>query len=166
MLKLKLQYFGHLMWRANSSEKTLMLGKTEGGRRREQLGWDVWMVSLTNWTRVWVNLGVDEGQGSLACCSRWGCKESDMTEWLNWTEPHGSAILFIYSPQKLKARIQWDACILIPIACMHECLISFSHVQLFASLWTVAWQTPLSMRFTKQDTRVGCHALLQGIFLT
>ena len=48
---------------------------------------------------------------------------------------------------------------------MRKCLIRFSHVQLFATLWTVAWKTPLSMRFTKQDTRV-CHALLQGIFLT
>ena len=43
-LKLKLQYFGHLMWRTDSFEKTLMLGKIEGGRRR---GWDSWMASQT-----------------------------------------------------------------------------------------------------------------------
>ena len=54
MLKLKLQYFGHLMWRADSFEKTLMLGKTEG-RRRYNRGWDGWMASLTQWMRVWVN---------------------------------------------------------------------------------------------------------------
>ena len=57
MLKLKLQYFGHLMQRADSSEKTLMLEKIEGNRRRDGRGWDGWMVSLTQWTWVWVNSG-------------------------------------------------------------------------------------------------------------
>ena len=51
MLKLKLQYFGHLMWRTDSLEKTLMLGKIEGGRRDDR-GWDGWMASLTQWTWV------------------------------------------------------------------------------------------------------------------
>ena len=55
MRKLKLQYFGHLMRRANSLEKTLMLGKIEGGRRGDDRGWDGWMVSLTQWTWVWAN---------------------------------------------------------------------------------------------------------------
>ena len=55
MLKLKLQYFGHLMWRADSFEKILMLGKIEGRRRRDDRGWDGWMPSLTQWTWVWVN---------------------------------------------------------------------------------------------------------------
>ena len=57
MLKLKLQYFGHLMWRVDSLEKTLMLGgigaEGEGGDR----GWDGWMASLTRWAWVWVNSG-------------------------------------------------------------------------------------------------------------
>ena len=58
MLKLKLQYFGHLMRRANSLEKTLMLGKIEGRRRRgDDRGWDGWMASLTQWTWVWVGFG-------------------------------------------------------------------------------------------------------------
>ena len=57
MLKLKLQYFCHLMWRTDSLEKTLILGKIEGRRRRRQPGWDGWMVSLTWWTWVWVNSG-------------------------------------------------------------------------------------------------------------
>ena len=52
-LKLKLQYFGHLMRRIDSFEKTLMLGKIEGGRR--MVGWDGWTASLTQWTWVWVN---------------------------------------------------------------------------------------------------------------
>ena len=47
MLKLKLQYFGHVMWRTDWLEKTLMLAKTEGGRRRDDRGWDGWMASLT-----------------------------------------------------------------------------------------------------------------------
>ena len=54
MLKLKLQYFGHLMRRVDSLEKTLMLGKIEGRRRR---GWDGWMASPAWWTWVWVSSG-------------------------------------------------------------------------------------------------------------
>ena len=58
MLKLKLQYFGHLMRRADSFEKTLMLGKIEGRRREgDDRGWDGWMASPTQWTWVWVNSG-------------------------------------------------------------------------------------------------------------
>ena len=56
MLKLKLQYFGHLMRTANSFEKTLMLGKIEAGEGDDR-GWDGWMASLTQWTWVWVDSG-------------------------------------------------------------------------------------------------------------
>ena len=59
MLKMKFQYFGHLMQRAKSLEKTLMLGKTEGKRRSGQVrrGWDGWIASLTHWTWIWANSG-------------------------------------------------------------------------------------------------------------
>ena len=57
MLKLKLQYFEHLMRRADSLEKTLMLGKTEGKKRRGNRGWDGWMASVTEWTWIWANSG-------------------------------------------------------------------------------------------------------------
>ena len=59
MLKLKLQYFGHLMQKADSIEKTLILGKIEERRRGEEddRGWDGWMASLTQWTWVWVDSG-------------------------------------------------------------------------------------------------------------
>ena len=57
MLKLKLQYFGHLMWRVDSLENTLMLGGIGDRRRRDDRGWDGWMASLTRWTWVWVNSG-------------------------------------------------------------------------------------------------------------
>ena len=55
ILKLKLQYFGHLMWRADSFEKTLIPGKIEGSRRRG--GWDGWMASRTQCTWVWASSG-------------------------------------------------------------------------------------------------------------
>ena len=58
MLKLKFQYFGHLMWRTDSFEKTLMLGKIQGMRRKgKNGGWDGWMASLTQWTWIWVSSG-------------------------------------------------------------------------------------------------------------
>ena len=84
MLKLKLQYFGHLMWRADSVEKILMLGKIEGDDR----GLNGWMASLTQWTWVWVNSGSWWWTGRPAVCSPWGLKESDTTEWLNWTDDY------------------------------------------------------------------------------
>ena len=86
MLKLKLQYFGHLMWRTDSFEKTLMLGNTEGGRRR---GWQRmrWLDGITDSMDMSLSkLRIGDGQGGLACCSPWGCKELDRTEQLNWTE--------------------------------------------------------------------------------
>ena len=89
MLKLKLQYFGHLMWRTNSFEKTLMLGKIEGGRRRGRQRMRWWMASLTQWIWDWVNSRNWWWTGRLACYSPWGCKSRtrlrDWTE-MNWTE--------------------------------------------------------------------------------
>ena len=55
MLKLKLQYFGHLMWRVDSLEKTLMTGGIGAGGKGNDRGWDGWMASPTQWTWVWVN---------------------------------------------------------------------------------------------------------------
>ena len=86
MLKLKLHYFGHLMWRVDSLEKTLMLGGI-GGRRRRGRQRMRWLDGITDSMDVseWT-LGVGDRQGGLACCDSWGRKESDTTEWLNWTE--------------------------------------------------------------------------------
>ena len=78
MLKLKLQYFGHLLQRADSLEKTLMLGKIEGRRRRgrqedEMFGWHL-RLSGREFEQT---LGDNEGQGHLVCCIPWGHKEPD-----------------------------------------------------------------------------------------
>ena len=87
MLKLKLQYFGHLIRRTDSFEKTLMLGKIEGWRRRGSRGWDGWMASPTQWTWVWINSGnwwwtgrpgVLQSMGSQRVRRNW-------TTELNWT---------------------------------------------------------------------------------
>ena len=82
-LMLKLQSFGHLMQRADSLEKTLMLGKIESGRRRGQQRVR-WLDGITN--SMDMNLSKLQeccNQGCLGCCSPWGCKESGMTEQLN-----------------------------------------------------------------------------------
>ena len=87
MLKLKLQYFGHLMQGTDPLEKTPMLGKIEGRRRRGQQRMR-WLDShhRLDEHEFEQSLGIGDGQGSLMGCSPWGHKELDMTEWLNWTE--------------------------------------------------------------------------------
>ena len=77
MLNPKLQYFGHLMGRTDSLEKTLMLENKEGRRRRERqrMRWN----HQLNGNEFEQTPGDNDGQGSLACCSLWGCKELDTT---------------------------------------------------------------------------------------
>ena len=84
MLKLKLQSFGHLMRRADSLKKTLMLGKIEGRRRRgrQRMRWLDGITDSMDMGYGW-NPGVGDGQGGLSSCASWGCKELDMTEQLN-----------------------------------------------------------------------------------
>ena len=89
MLKLKLKYFGHLMQRADSLEKALMLGNNEGRRRRGNKRWDGWMASPTQWTWVWEGSGDWWWTGKPAVLQSmrlqrvghdWGTEQ-------NWTEP-------------------------------------------------------------------------------
>ena len=77
MLKLKFQYFGHLMWRTDSLEKTLMLGKTV-----DMVGWHQWFDGHEFEQAP----KIGNRQGRLACSSPWGLKESDLTERLNWSD--------------------------------------------------------------------------------
>ena len=102
MLKLKLQYFSHLMKRVDSLEKTLMLGGIEGRRRRrtedEMDGCHHWLDGHElGWT-----LGVGDGQGVLACCNSWGrrVRHNWVTE-LNWVcicQSHSCSLSFPHSP--------------------------------------------------------------------
>ena len=88
-LKLRLQYFGHMMWRADSFEKTLMLGKIEGRRRGDDRGWDGWMASPTQWKWVWVSSGSQwwTGRPGVLWFMGWqrvGHEWVTERNWLNW----------------------------------------------------------------------------------
>ena len=103
LLKQKLQYFGHLMRRADSFEKTLMLGgiwgqEEKGATEDEMVGWHHRLDGLGfGWTP-----GVGDGQGGLMCCGSWGRKVSDRTERLNWTELN-------WHKQFRKAKLLWES---------------------------------------------------------
>ena len=88
MLKLKLQYFGHLMWRTDSFEKTLMLGKTEGGKRSGQQRMRWWMASPTRWTWVCVNSRIWWWIGRPGVLQSMGSHQvrHDWVAELNWTK--------------------------------------------------------------------------------
>ena len=94
MLKLKLQYFGHLMQWADSLEKTLMLGKIEGGRRkgRQRMRW---LDGITQWTWVWVNSGSwwwTGRPGMLQSMGSQGVGHDWATE-LNWTDSNRCEVI-------------------------------------------------------------------------
>ena len=82
MLKLKLQYFGHLMQRAAHWKRLWCWEGLGAGEEGDDRGWDGWLDGHeSQWTS-----GVGDGQGGLACCDSWGCKEPDMTERLIWSD--------------------------------------------------------------------------------
>ena len=87
-LMLKLQYFGHLMRRADSLEKTLMLGKTEGRGEGDDRGWDGWMASPTQWMWVWVDSGSCWWTGRPGVLRFMGSQRvgHDWATELNWTD--------------------------------------------------------------------------------
>ena len=86
MLKLKLQYSGYLMWRGGSLEKTLMLGKTEGGGEGDDRGWDGWMASPTQWTWVWASSRRWWRTGKPGALQSMGSQS--WTRLSNWTTKH------------------------------------------------------------------------------
>ena len=98
MLKLKLQYFDHRMWRTDSFEKTLMLGKIEGRKRKGWQGWDGWMASPNQWTWVWVNSGSWWWAGKPGVLQSMGSqrvRHNQLTE-LNWTDEHWDACMCFF----------------------------------------------------------------------
>ena len=90
MLKLKLQYFGHLMWRVDSLEKILMLERLAAGEEGEDRGWDVCMASLTQWTWIRVDCGSWWWTGRPGVLWFMGSQRvgHDWVTELNWTESH------------------------------------------------------------------------------
>ena len=124
---LKLQYFGHLMGRTDSLEKTLMLGKIEGRRRRGQQRMRWLDAIIDSWTWVWVDSGSWWG---LMCCNPWGRKVGhDWATELNWISNTGSH--------------SWD----IVCVCMPSHL---SRAWLFCDPMDPN-KAPLSMRFPRQE---------------
>ena len=96
-LKLKLQYFGHIMWRVDSLEKTLMLGGLGAGGEGDNRGWDGWMASLTQWPWVWVNSGSWWWTGRPGMLWFMGSQsQTRLSDWneLNWTEANTLLSLF------------------------------------------------------------------------
>ena len=90
MLKLKLQYFVHLIQRTDSFEKPLVLGKIEAGGEGDDRGWDGWMASLTLWMWVWASSGSWWWTGKAGVLQSVGSKRVGHDEQLNWieTNPH------------------------------------------------------------------------------
>ena len=104
-LKLKLQYFGPLMWRTDSLEKTLMLGKIEGRGEGYDRGWGGWMASPTQWTWVWVSSGCWWWTGRPGVLQSMG---SQSRTWLsNWTELKGLQFLRRFVSSLVVINYEW-----------------------------------------------------------
>ena len=147
MLKLKLQYFGHLMRRADSLEKTLILGKIEGGKRRGRqrmmVGWHRWL----NGHEFEQAPTVGDGQESLACCSPWGRRELDTTEWLNWNGnfvPQSDTWPFSYNSQLKKKKKSFLVCVVkiwVPahISCGYNIYLKIPRYYWFIHIINICW---------------------------
>ena len=162
MLKLKLQYFGHLMQRVDSLEKTLMLGGIGGaGGEGDNRGWDGWMASPTGWTWVWVNSG--SWWWTVVCCDNsWSCKELDTTERLNWTEPTLGTLSLIDKSQSGRCT-EVSHCIFYLHFLNHSwCWASFSYIYW---PWNVSKFLPQWFFFTNLSFFYGVVTLLYILWM-
>ena len=137
ILKLELQYFGHLM-QSQLIGKHPKAGKYWGQEEKgaiedEMVGWYHWL----NGHEFEQTLGASEGQGSLVCCSSWGCKESDMTKQLN----NNKVLQLCFSLSYLRDLIDY----LVLKIYQFSSVQSLSHVWLFVTPWTTAHQASLSI---------------------
>ena len=146
MLRLKLQYFGHPMWRADSLKKTLVLGKIEGRRRRGDRGWDGLMASPPQWTWVWAGSRRWWWTGKPGVLQSMGRKEPDKTEQLsknitpiltsNIFFPPCSCFSFWYS----KTMHRWDL-----LKWPHSSWILCSMFSFFFSLCVSLWEVSIDL---------------------
>ena len=171
MLKLKLQYFGHLMWRADSLEKTLMRGKI--GDKRMELGAEDEIIRYhhqLNGHEFEQTLGDSEGKGSLVCCGPWSLRVGDdLATEQQWKQQHGCIdtyrddrffclLLWLLWTQKgLTHSLHFSAFCISTVSChcfFYMLLLIFSsvslvqllsHVQLFVTPWTAGCQASLSI---------------------
>ena len=164
MLQQKPQSFGHLMQRAVSSEKTLMLGKIEGRRRRGQQRWDGWMSSLPQWTWIWASSrrwwrtgkpGMLQSMVSQRVRHNWATEHHHLWSINLW--PKGKNVIWGKSLQqrglgKLDMSVQAEL--------LQSCPTLLQRYGLYPTRLLCPWDSP------GKHTGVGCHALLQGIFPT
>ena len=158
MLKLKFQYFGHLMRRVNSLEKTLIWGRIEGGRRR---GWQRVrsLDTITDsCTWVWASSGSWWWTRDLACCIPWGHKELDTTTQLKWTELafrlslggrlYFSVILLIFSYiSKISFYAEKDTWLFLWCTKTQKCIYVFFLSSSLCLSWSLNIQTFLLRSF-------------------
>ena len=151
------------------------LGVEEKGTTEDEMAG--WHHQLDGCEFEWTP-GVGDGQGRLACCSPWGCKELDMTEWLYWTElnfeirengaqAHTLTYLsYLYSlwyfRSNPKEKEFWTESQVSFFPSLVPMLSCFSRVRLFVILWTAVDQLLCPWDSPGKNTGVGCHVLLQG----